>query len=165
MKIVAFPFVDVIETPIGNMVVKATKQAIHHIYFDDEQVDLKLNPSDLTQETKNQLQQYFSGSLRYFDLPIEQEGTPFQHQVWSALQQIPYGKRISYLNLAHQFNDENLVRAVANANGKNQLAIVVPCHRVVGSDGKLTGYAWGLKRKSWLLDFEAKTSGQKLSLF
>ena len=94
-----------------------------------------------------------------------QEGTAFQQQVWEQILLVPYGETISYLELAQKFNDENLVRAVASANAKNRLAIVVPCHRIVATNGKLTGYAWGLKRKSVLLDFEAKNSGKKLSLF
>jgi O-6-methylguanine DNA methyltransferase len=78
---------------------------------------------------------------------------------------VPFGLTLSYLEVALKFDDENLVRAVAGANAKNKLAIIVPCHRIVATNGKLTGYAWGLKRKSWLLDFEAKKNGKKLSLF
>lgn len=165
MKIVAFPFIDVLETPLGSLVIKATKQAIHEIYFEEDQSNITIHEGALTREAKTQLTDYFAGKRQSFDLPLEQEGTAFQHQVWETLQHIPFGKTWSYLHLAQQFNDENLVRAVANANGKNQLAIVVPCHRVIATDGKLTGYAWGLKRKRWLIDFEAKQSGQKLSLF
>lgn len=164
MKIVAFPFVDVFVSPIGKMVIKATKTHIHQIYFDDE-FSSTITESNLTKKTKQQLTEYFDAKRLSFDLPLTQEGTDFQNQVWEQLLQIPFGQTWSYLELALKFNDENLVRAVAGANAKNKLAIVVPCHRIVATGGKLTGYAWGLKRKSWLLDFEAKTSGKKLSLF
>lgn len=164
MKIVAFPFVDVFVSPIGKMVIKATKTHIHQIYFDDE-FSSTITESNLTKKTKQQLTEYFDAKRLSFDLPLTQEGTDFQNQVWEKLLQIPFGQTWSYLELALKFNDENLVRAVAGANAKNKLAIVVPCHRIIATDGKLTGYAWGLKRKSWLLDFEAKSSGKKLSLF
>lgn len=164
MKIVAFPFVDVFVSPIGKMVIKATKTHIHQIYFDDE-FSSTITESTLTKKAKLQLAEYFDGKRLLFDLPLTQEGTDFQKQVWEQLLQIPFGQTCSYLELALKFNDENLVRAVAGANAKNKLAIVVPCHRIIATDGKLTGYAWGLKRKSWLLDFEAKSSGKKLSLF
>ena len=164
MKIVAFPFVDVFVSPIGKLVIKATKTHIHQIYFDDE-FSSTITESNLTKKTKQQLTEYFDAKRLSFDLPLTQEGTDFQNQVWEKLLQIPFGQTWSYLELALKFNDENLVRAVAGANAKNKLAIVVPCHRIIATDGKLTGYAWGLKRKSWLLDFEAKSSGKKLSLF
>lgn len=164
MKIVAFPFVDVFVSPIGKMVIKATKTHIHQIYFDDE-FSSTITESNLTKKTKQQLTEYFDAKRLSFDLPLTQEGTDFQNQVWEQLLQIPFGQTCSYLELALKFNDENLVRAVAGANAKNKLAIVVPCHRIIATDGKLTGYAWGLKRKRWLLDFEAKSSGKKLSLF
>jgi methylated-DNA-[protein]-cysteine S-methyltransferase len=164
MKIVAFPFVDVFVSPIGKMVIKATKTYIHQLYFDDE-FSSNISESTLTKKAKQQLAEYFDGKRQQFDLPLTQEGTAFQQQVWGQLLHIPFGQTLSYLELALQFDDENLVRAVAGANARNKLAIVVPCHRIVSTDGKLTGYAWGLKRKSWLLDFEAKTSGKKLSLF
>ncbi len=164
MKIVAFPFIDEYQSPIGKMVIKATQQHIHQIYFDDD-FNGPLNSSAITKQAKFQLTEYFTGKRQQFDLPILQEGTEFMQHVWLKLTQINYGQTISYLTLAEQLGNINMVRAVANANGKNQLAIVVACHRVIGTNGKLTGYAWGLNRKSWLIDFEQKTSGKKLSLF
>lgn len=139
--------------------------AIHQVGFSDEITPAGIHPSPLTQDCKAQLIEYFEGKRTSFDLPLTQEGTAFQQSVWNALQDIPFGETISYLRLASKMGDEKMIRAVANANGKNELAIVVPCHRIIGSDGSLTGYAWGLKRKQWLLDFEAKVSGKKLSLF
>ncbi len=164
MKIVAFPFIDAVQTPIGKLVIKATQTHIHEVYFDDDYL-APINASTLTQLCSQQLTEYFAGTRQVFDLPLQFDGTPFQQQVWQELLQINYGNSLSYLALAQKFNDENLVRAVANANGKNKFAILIPCHRVIATDGKLTGYAWGLKRKRWLLDFEAKQAGTKLSLF
>ncbi len=164
MKIVAFPFIDMYQSPIGKLVIKATQHHIHQIYFDDDFTG-PVNKSAITKQATHQLTEYFNGKLQHFDLPIKQEGTEFMQNVWIKLTQINYGQTISYLTLAEQMGNINMVRAVANANGKNQLAIVVPCHRVIGTNGKLTGYAWGLNRKSWLIDFEQKISGKKLSLF
>ena len=164
MKIVAFPFIDVVQTPIGKLVIKATSTHIHQVCFDDDYTT-PINSSPLTQLCSQQLSEYFVGKRQFFDLPLQFDGTPFQQQVWNELLQIPYGTTLSYLTLAQKFNDENLVRAVANANAKNNFAVLIPCHRVIATDGKLTGYAWGLKRKRWLIDFEAKHAGTKLSLF
>lgn len=105
-----------------------------------------------------QLIQYFNGERRQFELPVHQPGTPFQQEVWSLLTQIPFGKTISYAELARRTGDTKATRAVAHANGKNQIAIIVPCHRVIGSNGDLVGYAGGLARKRWLLDHEAKVA-------
>src|SRR5690606_1404800 len=109
-----------------------------------------------------QLQEYFQGIRKAFDLKLNPEGTPFQKQVWKLLQQIPFGKTISYLDLAKQLGDVKAVRAVANANAKNPLWIIVPCHRVIGSNGSLTGYAGGLHRKEWLLHHENPFKQQSL---
>tara|TARA_R110001583_G_scaffold134490_11_gene286215 strand:+ start:934 stop:1407 length:474 start_codon:yes stop_codon:yes gene_type:complete len=109
-----------------------------------------------------QLNEYFEGSRKQFDLKLNAEGTDFQKRVWKQLEQIPYGKTISYLELSKQLGDVKAIRAVANANGKNPLWIVVPCHRVIGSDGSLTGYAGGLHRKKWLLEHESPYKQQSL---
>ena len=110
----------------------------------------------LLRRCAEQLEEYFDGRRRQFDLPLHQEGTVFQMKVWDLLYQIPYGKTISYNHLAKQYGDLKAIRAVAAANGKNNLSIIVPCHRVIGSNRSLTGYAGGLWRKKWLLDHEAK---------
>ena len=112
-----------------------------------------------------QLIQYFNGQRRVFDLPLNQTGTAFQQDVWSLLTQIPFGKTISYLDLARKTGDTKATRAVANANGRNNIAIIVPCHRVIGSTGELTGYAGGLWRKKWLLELEAKVAHGVQTLF
>ena len=166
MKIVAFPFCDELLTPIGKIIIKATQQHIHQIFFDNHSgQSYSPNPNQITNQCKQQLNDYFNGHSFTFNLPLQQDGTPFQQTVWAELQRISFGETLSYTKLAEKLGDSNQVRAVANANGKNQLAIVIPCHRIIGQDGKLTGYAWGLKRKQWLLDFEGKQTGKKLSLF
>jgi methylated-DNA-[protein]-cysteine S-methyltransferase len=103
-----------------------------------------------------QLEEYFAGTRRDFDLPLDPLGTPFQHSAWMVLRTIPYGRTISYGRQAQQLGDPNKARAVGAANGKNPLSIVVPCHRVIGSGGQLTGFAAGLDVKSWLLDHECR---------
>ncbi|HKP54549.1 MAG TPA: methylated-DNA--[protein]-cysteine S-methyltransferase [Chloroflexia bacterium] len=109
----------------------------------------------LLQEAKRQLTAYFDGTLKEFDLPLTMRGTPFQLRVWEELTRIPYGTTISYGELARRVGNPNASRAVGLANGRNPISIIVPCHRVIGSDGKLTGYGGGLPRKSALLSFEA----------
>ena len=110
----------------------------------------------LLQQCIQQLDEYFSGQRKAFDLPLKQPGTDFQQKVWSLLLKIQYGKTVSYNDLSKQYGDVKAIRAVASANGKNDLAIIVPCHRVIGSNQSLTGYAGGLWRKKWLLEHEAK---------
>ena len=109
-----------------------------------------------------QLREYFDGSRTQFNLKLNPQGTDFQKRVWDALKDIPHGKTMSYLGLSKQLGDVKAIRAVANANGKNPLWIIVPCHRVIGSDGSLTGYAGGLYRKQWLLEHESPYKQQSL---
>jgi methylated-DNA-[protein]-cysteine S-methyltransferase len=112
-----------------------------------------------------QLIQYFNGERRIFELPINQTGTPFQQETWSLLMTIPYGKTISYLQLAIKTGDPKATRAVASANGKNNVAIIVPCHRVIGANRELVGYSGGLWRKKWLLEHEMKVAYGVQTLF
>ncbi|WP_054852226.1 methylated-DNA--[protein]-cysteine S-methyltransferase [Olleya sp. ITB9] len=109
-----------------------------------------------------QLNQYFKGLRQQFSVKLNPKGTDFQNKVWNALQTIPHGKTTSYLQLSKQLGDPKAIRAVANANGKNPLWIIIPCHRVIGSDGSLTGYAGGLHRKQWLLNHESPNKQQSL---
>lgn len=117
--------------------------------------------------TTLQLNEYFDGTRKQFDLPLRNEGTSFQQRVWEMLQTIPYGTSITYKNLAIKLGDLKAIRAVGTANGKNNIAIIVPCHRVVGSDGSLTGYAWGVEKKDWLLRHEKHPAylDEQLSMF
>lgn len=110
----------------------------------------------------HQLNEYFEGNRKDFSLKLNPQGTDFQNRVWKALLTIPYGKTLSYLQLSQQLGDVKAIRAVANANGKNPLWVIVPCHRVIGSDGSLTGYASGLYRKQWLLEHESPYKQQSL---
>jgi AraC family transcriptional regulator of adaptative response/methylated-DNA-[protein]-cysteine methyltransferase len=109
---------------------------------------------------KKQLREYFKGKRKEFSLPLITPGTEFQQAVWGVLRKIPYGTTISYLQQAKLINNPGAVRAVANANGSNRIAIIIPCHRVIGSDGDLTGYGGGIEKKRWLIDHERKYSGK-----
>ena len=125
----------------------------------------KKSDHPLIQQCIDQLNEYFEGSRKTFNIPLQQEGTPFQQKVWAQLLNIGYGKTISYLTLSKQIGDTKAIRAVGTTNGKNQIAIIVPCHRVIGSDGSLTGYAGELWRKKWLLDHEGKFANGVQTLF
>jgi methylated-DNA-[protein]-cysteine S-methyltransferase len=153
------------QSPIGNIKITGTYEYINTILFIEDTFKNDIEPSGALHQCCAQLDEYFNGTLRTFNLPILKNGTPFQQRVWDELLTIPIGKTISYLQLAKQLGDEKVIRAAASANGKNPLAIIVPCHRVIGSDGSLTGYAGGLKRKQFLLDHEQKLLGKKWSLF
>ncbi len=146
-----------LNTPIGIVTVSGNPSGITALNFDTtNQIPTTKNkiPPSL-KEASAQLTEYFHGKRTDFNLNLVLKGTPFQQKVWKALCQIPYGKTMSYLELARKIGDPKAVRAVATANAKNKLAIVVPCHRVIGSDGNLTGYAWGLSRKKWLIEKES----------
>jgi methylated-DNA-[protein]-cysteine S-methyltransferase len=143
-------------SPLGLLKISASANYIQSIHFSDETGTTSNGHKDLINACIQQLDEYFVGSRKTFDLPLSQEGTDFQKRVWDLLYRIPYGKTLSYLELAKQYGDTKAIRAIASANGKNNLAIIVPCHRVIGSDRSLTGYAGGLWRKHWLLDHEAK---------
>lgn len=155
-------------SPIGLLRISGTDDYITEVHFhdaSDKQAAKKKNLSPLLINCVEQLIQYFQGALRQFDLPLHQPGTTFQQGVWSELIRIPFGKTISYLELARRTGDTKATRAVANANGKNNIAIIIPCHRVIGSNRELTGYAGGLWRKKWLLEHEAKFAYGVQTLF
>lgn len=144
-------------SPIGFLHISQLDEAITSIHFMQEPLNNE-HTSPLLTQVKNELHAYFHNGLRQFSFPIQQQGTSFQNQVWDQLLQIPYGTTISYLEMARRLGDEKKIRAAGTANGKNQLAIVVPCHRVIGSNGQLVGYAGGLWRKEWLLKHEGALS-------
>lgn len=162
-----------ITTPLGKMIAGATDEGI--CLFDFEfrkmmpairkrissflQDDFAEGEHELIEQLQQQVNEYFKGDRQQFDLPLLLTGTAFQQKVWKALHTIPYGGTRSYMQQTKVLGDEKAIRAVARANGENCLAIIVPCHRVVGSDGSLTGYAGGLKAKRWLLEHEAKHAG------
>jgi methylated-DNA-[protein]-cysteine S-methyltransferase len=153
-----------VKTPLGNAIFEGDANGISKLYLTEELPETTSVSTPFLQEAKEQLQQYFSGELKEFNLKLNPEGTVFQKKVWQALQNIPYGKTVSYMGLAKELGDPLAIRAVAAANGKNPLWILVPCHRVIGSDGSLTGYAGGLWRKKWLLDHEQPVKQQSLAL-
>jgi methylated-DNA-[protein]-cysteine S-methyltransferase len=151
-----------IESPLGSICIKDNGTEITTIHFMEEKEKRVLpQPSAITLEAAKQLSEYFEGTRKLFDFQFAQQGTAFQQKVWNKLLEIPLGKTITYLDLARQLNDEKCIRAAASANGKNSLAILVPCHRVIGTDGKLVGYAGGLWRKKWLLNHEANMTGKQ----
>lgn len=147
-----------IKTPQGDLLVSANTNGVTAISFTDVQSPIEWQGSqvsnDITQEACEQLSAYFEKRLTQFDLPLAAKGTAFQQKVWHALMQIPYGDTASYLDIANIIGNPKGVRAVGMANGKNPIAIVVPCHRVIGSNKTLTGYAGGLPRKQFLLNLE-----------
>lgn len=161
-------FTTYYHSPIGLLKISGTKDFISEISFHDTTQKPAGNKKELPPlfiQCIEQLIQYFNGQRRVFDFPINQTGTPFQQETWNWLTTIPFGKTISYLQLAIKTGDPKATRAVANANGKNNIAIVVPCHRVIGSNRELTGYAGGLWRKKWLLEHEAKVAYGVQTLF
>ena len=160
------------DSPIGIIKIKISGSYISELLYVNDKPVVASNTIELSAEEKRvlqkcitQLDEYFSGKRKLFDLPIQQEGSAFQQKVWSELVKIPFGKTISYLQLAQRLGDTKSIRAAASANGRNKLNIVVPCHRVIGSDGSLIGYGGGLPRKKWLLDHEAKFENGVSMLF
>lgn len=151
-----------IETPLGFAKISGNQNGITSVSIVDK-VDYN---SETIPETLldcvTQIRDYFNNKLKEFDLKLNPNGTNFQKKVWQQLQEIPYGKTCSYLELSKKLGDPKAIRAVANANGKNPLWIIIPCHRIIGSDGSLTGYAGGLYRKQWLLNHESNYKQQTL---
>jgi methylated-DNA-[protein]-cysteine S-methyltransferase len=152
-------------SPIGNLKIQCTATHITSVLFNDEPADFKNEYHTLLQLCIDQFNEYFAGKRKAFHLPLNQTGTDFQQKVWELLYQIPYGKIISYQQLSKQYGDVKAIRAIASANGKNNLPIIVPCHRVIGSNQSLTGYSGGLWRKQWLLEHEAKFHSGVQQLF
>lgn len=151
-----------IKSPVGITVIKGDEEGIAEISVLNEDIPL---PDSIPAELKKavqQLQEYFDGNRTAFDFKMNPKGTDFQKKVWKALLEIPFGTTTSYQALSIKLGDVKAIRAVAAANGKNPLWIVVPCHRVIGSDGSLTGYAGGLWRKKWLLEHETPPIQQSL---
>ncbi|PAD40563.1 methylated-DNA--[protein]-cysteine S-methyltransferase [Terribacillus sp. 7520-G] len=149
-------YISNVETPLGNVQITATEQFITSILFAEE---LPANENSLTQLAKSQLQAYFSGELTQFQLPLAMNGSLFQKRVWEQINRIPYGESSYYSAIAEQAGNGRAVRAAASAVGRNTYAIVVPCHRVIGKNGIVSGYRWEPWRKEWLLEFEQRRSG------
>ena len=146
-------YTDYLATPVGTLEIKSSDVGIRAISFVESQSEI-IQASELTTLCKQQLSEYFSGERKVFELPLDQQGTDFQKTIWKSLVTVSFGESASYKDIANNVGNPKAVRAVGAANGKNPISIVVPCHRVIGVTGKLTGYAGGLDRKKWLLAHE-----------
>lgn len=153
----------IVNTPLGFTKIVGNDDGIFSVTILNSEEKITDIIPDALEDCVIQLNEYFNGIRKQFQLKLNPEGTEFQKKVWKQLEQIPYGKTLSYLELSKQLEDIKAIRAIANANGKNPLWIIVPCHRVIGSNGSLTGYAGGLQRKQWLLEHESPF--KQLSLF
>ena len=144
-----------IKTPLGIAKLEGDKEGLSIVSVLNSNEPISDIIPEVLESAVCQLQEYFRGERQNFSLKLNPHGTDFQKKVWQQLLEIPFGKTLSYLNLSKRMENVKAIRAVAAANGKNPLWIVIPCHRVIGSDGSLTGYAGGLDRKKWLLDHES----------
>ena len=168
-----------IKTPVGELILgsfnnqlcvadwryRKMRSAIDTRIMNGLNSEFETGTSEVIEETKQQLKQYFDGERTTFEIPLLMVGTDFQKQVWNALIQIPYGKTETYLGLSKSLENEKAIRAVASANGANAISIIVPCHRIIGSNGDLVGYAGGLPAKKKLLELEGALSSSQLSIF
>lgn len=158
-----------IDSPVGELRIVASDLGVRAVLWPDD-VDRVPVPTDVATGDAHpvlavaarELAEYFAGDRQEFDVALDPEGTEFQHQAWRALRSIPYGETVSYGEQAERMGDKNKARAVGAANGKNPISIIVPCHRVVGSNGTLTGFAGGLETKQWLLAHEQRVAGNTL---
>jgi len=162
------------QSPIGTLEIRSTGNAISAILFINSWKGAKINETDISfvkpkstvlKKCFKELDEYFAGKRRNFLIHTEQVGTEFQQKVWKELMNIPYGRTISYLELSKRIGDTKAIRAVGTANGNNSICIVVPCHRVIGSNGDLVGYGGDLWRKKWLLEHEGKYANGVQTLF
>ncbi len=156
------------QSPIGMLKIAGTDNYIAELSFidkPDQMIHGEPGISEIMHQCTEQLIEFFSGKRKAFDIPVHQPGTYFQLKVWGELLQIPFGKTVSYLDISESIGDEKAVRAVAATIGKNKIAIIIPCHRVMGSDKSLTGYGGGLWRKKWLLQQEFKIANGIQTLF
>ncbi|MFZ5555062.1 MAG: methylated-DNA--[protein]-cysteine S-methyltransferase [Bacteroidota bacterium] len=156
-------------SPLGDVFLQATEKGVHAVFFTDENKEKLENTADPWPHlllAKKQMEEYFEGKRKEFQLSFDLSGSAFQKKVWELLMDVPFGSQRSYLDQAKIYGDPKAIRAIAKANGENPVAIIIPCHRIVGTDGSLTGYAGGLWRKKWLLEHELKFSGkEQFSLF
>jgi methylated-DNA-[protein]-cysteine S-methyltransferase len=152
------------DSPIGRLLLMADERGLNEVWFEKGRTEPVVDPSwqhggAALKEPARQLRAYFAGDLQNFELPLHPTGTPFQLRVWELLQQIPFGETTTYGELARRLGNPAASRAVGLANGSNPIPIVIPCHRVIGSTGKLVGFGGGLPTKRWLLDFEGSRAG------
>ena len=153
------------DSPLGNILLEANDKGLTIVQFSwAEDVPTKTTNSILNQGAQ-ELSEYFEDKRMFFTVPLSLNGTDFQTRVWEELRNIPFGTTTTYLKMAKKLGDEKVIRAAASANGKNPIAIIVPCHRVIGTNGDLVGYAGGLDKKKWLLEHEGAINKDQLSLF
>ena len=152
----------ILQTPLGYTKIVGDEHGVESVIVVNSEEIVTTNIPKTLQDCTTQLQDYCNGDRKDFNLKLNPKGTEWQKRVWQELLKIPYGKTISYLELSKKLGDVKAIRAVASANGKNPLWIIVPCHRVIGSDGSLTGYAGGLHRKQWLLEHESPVKQQSM---
>ncbi|WP_420380178.1 methylated-DNA--[protein]-cysteine S-methyltransferase [Gilvibacter sp.] len=151
-----------LDSPLGSLLLQGDADGIQKLSVVEDPQDPSAEiPAEL-QSAAQQIHEYFQGQRSSFDLKLNPQGTSFQKQVWRQLAEIPFGKTATYMDMAKRLGDPKSIRAAASANGKNPIMIIIPCHRVIGSDGSLTGYAGGLWRKKWLLEHESPVRQEKL---
>jgi len=150
------------KTPLGTAKIIGNNDGIMSVSVLDDEISATVSIPTCLQDCVEQLDDYFNGTRKEFDLKLNPQGTVFQKKVWNELLEIPYGKSRTYLEQTKQIGDVKAIRAIASANGRNPIWIVIPCHRVIGSDGSLTGYAGGIWRKRWLLEHENGIKQQTL---
>lgn len=153
-----------INSPVGILEIGEENNTIIYIKFLDQFTVIKEDTSYYLSKCVGQLNEYFDGQRKSFDLKLNPEGTDFQKDVWKELLKIPFGERRTYQDIANSVGDPGASRAVGNANNRNPIPIIIPCHRVLGSDGKLTGYAGGMQKKEWLLNHELTFSNSEMQL-
>ena len=153
-----------LESPVGRIVLVSNDTYLKSLSFSNEQVDEAEKLPEILLQTVHQLNEYFAGTRYQFDLELDPDGSSFQRMVWQELLKVPYGSTKSYREIALKTGSALNTRAVGTANGKNPISIIVPCHRIIGSDGKMVGYAGGLERKKWLLLHESQHT-KRLELF
>ncbi len=147
-----------LRTPVGNLFLTANEKELLSVEFSDGKEKSTSKKPLILKQAEKQLIEYFSGKRKKFDLKKKYLGTEFQLKVWKALEKIPYGKTASYEDIAKKIGNPNAYRAVGNANNKNKISVIIPCHRVIAKDGKLAGYGGGIGRKEYLLGFERENS-------
>jgi methylated-DNA-[protein]-cysteine S-methyltransferase len=149
----------IINTPVGKLTLVADEENLCGVFFGEKAQGVNHPMHPILKQTQTQLDEYFRGQRKVFDLPLKMKGTDFQRKVWKSLRTIPYGETQSYLQLARKTGSPRAYRAVGSANGKNPISIIVPCHRVIASDGKLGGFGGGLQAKAFLLGHEKALLG------
>ena len=153
------------DSPLGSIMIEADDSGITAVEFSWAENIPAVSTNPFLNQCAQELSEYFLDNRMFFTVPLSPKGTDFQLRVWEKLRNIPYGETISYLKMAQELGNEKLIRSTASANGKNSIAIIIPCHRVIGANGDLVGYAGGLDKKKWLLEHEGALNKDQLELF